>query len=605
MAKQSRKPSKKIAQTKNIVSPSTPSSGAPFPIDELPNEVLELVLLFSLPDALTNPAAGSHIAYYTYLDRCDSIDYPRLLSRVCRRWRAIVEGCPALWSYICVDVGAFETNLYNADHYETVLAKSGDHPLSLSCLVGTGKTKDLRTLLNGPVFAAHLQRLRKLSVQTYFIARERSTPEAEEAELMLSLFPTADTPMLESIRIDCSKASKSMARYLRKLSRTNSTGLPADLHIVRYAPRLKEFVLEGLDVDTILPEVAEAASSYFSLQRLGLAGLRWSNMTHLRLPDIGRRVTDLLRALAHATRLVELRCAVFENQEDWRAREGGTEHAELSLPLVFLELLALHLVLISFEARAFDIDPERRSGIDRFLSAIVAPSLTSLEITRGGEGTSERDGEDRDWREYDGRIVGDGGERKVYPYLQAFLHRSGSTIDSFALANLALHHSELFSILQLVPSTHTLHLKDATKRMGFGFWCALRRHEHDGRPAFVPCLHRLVVMHDLGEATPSTFTAEDVADMVNKRWRAGLGDGARIEVAHRPEARRRSEGFNGEHPNLALMQRDQTVGLRRTQARDDLELVYTEVGSRWTERDRCFVILRDEEYMRGERRGVL
>ena len=73
MAKQGRKPSKKIAQTKNIVSPF----GAPFPIDELPNEVLELVLLFSLPDALANPAAGSHIAYYTYLDRCDSIDYPR------------------------------------------------------------------------------------------------------------------------------------------------------------------------------------------------------------------------------------------------------------------------------------------------------------------------------------------------------------------------------------------------------------------------------------------------------------------------------------------------------------------------------------------------
>lgn len=548
---------------------------------------------------------------HTYLDRCDSIDYPRLLSRVCRRWRAVVEGCPALWSYICLDVGAFETDLYDADYYKAVLAKSSDHPLSLSCLVGTGKTGELRLVLNSPVFVAHLQRLRQLSVQTYFVARERSVPETEEAELMLSLFPTVDTPMLESLRIDCSKASKNMVRYLRTLSRTTSNDVPADLRIVRHAPRLKEFALEGLDVDTILPEVANAAASYCSLRKLRLAGLKWSNMTHLRLPDIALRVTDLLRVLTHVTRLVELRCAVFEDQEDQRAREGGIDHAELNLPLVFFELITLHLVLVSSEAgdgSASDVEnPDKRFGIDRFLCALVAPSLTSLAIARETEGLSDRDDEDRDWREYDGRIVGNSGERKVYPSLQAFLHRSDSTITTFALANLALHHSELFNILQLVPCAHTVHLKDATKRMGPGFWRALRRLGSDGRPVFVPCLHHLVVKHDLGEAAPSNFASEDVVDMINKRWEAGFGGGARIEVVHRPNAKvqRVSKEPNIDHPNIGLMQHIREMDLQRAQARDDIRLAYMEVRSQWTERDKCIAVLREEEFMRGEERVVL
>lgn len=67
MAKRGREASRKIAQTKNTVSPSesTPSSsgGAHFPIDELPNEILEGILILSLPDALANPRFGSHIAY--------------------------------------------------------------------------------------------------------------------------------------------------------------------------------------------------------------------------------------------------------------------------------------------------------------------------------------------------------------------------------------------------------------------------------------------------------------------------------------------------------------------------------------------------------------
>lgn len=621
MGKLERKARRQIALAEKAASTTLPSSG-PFPINQLATEVIESILLLTLPDALANPTSGSHVAYTAYLNRCDSIDYPRLLSRVCRKWRDVVEGCPALWSCICVDVDAFDASF---DYYKAVLAKSGDHPLSLSFLVSTGKTNEVRRVLNGPVFAAHLQRLRRLSVQT-FLVRDHSGTRPEGPEL-LPLVPAIDTPLLESLRIDCNKAVKSMVRYLRKLSLADNDNVPADLRIVCHAPRLREFVLEGLDMDTILSHVASSASSYFSLRKLELAGLKWSTMTRLRLPDIGRRVTDLLKVLKQATRLVELRCAVFEDREDQRAHEGGNEHAELNLPLVFPDLVTLHLVLIPANGGVYDDEnPEKRTGVDRFLGALVAPALTSLSITRRGEPPNERD--DQDWNEVYGRVIGTNGKPKdkLHPHLQAFLSRSACTLTSLALANLALYPPELFRVLQLVPAVHILHLKDAIKQMGAEFWAVLGQRGPRGRPVFVPCLRRLAVRHDLGDAAGSTFTSEDVAEMVNARWKAGRGGGARIEVVHRRQVHQpsrllvrqrmglRHAGQGGQGgPNMrfrhfrpggsalpAPREAASNVELERTQARDDLELVYVEIpeGTQ-TEREECLAVLKKEESMSG------
>ncbi|KAI5887635.1 uncharacterized protein SCHCODRAFT_02552744 [Schizophyllum commune H4-8] len=625
MGKLERKARRQIALAEKAATTTLSSSG-PFPINHLATEVFETILLLTLPDALANPTSGSHIAYKAYLNRCDSIDYPRLLSRVCRKWRDVVDGCPALWSYICIDVDAFDAGF---DYYNTVLARSGDHPLSLSFIVSTGKTNEVRRALNGPVFAAHLQRLRRLSVQTFFV-RDHSERPLEGPEL-LPLVPAIDTPLLERLRIDCNKAAKSMVRYLRKLSLADNDNVPANLRIVCHAPRLREFVLEGLDMDTILPHVASSASSYFSLHKLELAGLKWSIMTRLRLPDIGRRVTDLLRVLKQATRLVELRCAVFEDREDQRAQEGGNEHAKLDLPLVFPELVTLHLVLIPLKAAdggVYDDDenPEKRTGLDRFLGALVTPALTSLSITRRGEPPNERD--DQDWNGVYGRVIGTNGKPKdkLHPHLQAFLNRSTCTLTSLALANLVLYPPELFRVLLLVPAVHTLHLKDAIRQMGAEFWAVLGQRGPRGRPVFVPCLRRLVVRHDLGDAAGSTFTSEDVAEMVNARWKAGRGGGARIEVVHRRQVHQpsrllvrqrkglRHAGQGGqEGPNMrfrhfrpggtelpAPREVASNVELERTQARDDLELVYVEIpeGTR-TEREECLAVLRKEESMSG------
>ena len=45
-------------------------------------------------------------------------------------------------------------------------------------------------------------------------------------------------------------------------------------------------------------------------------------MTRLRLPDVPRRVFDLVRVLGDAKRLVELRCTIFEDLEDEFGGEG-------------------------------------------------------------------------------------------------------------------------------------------------------------------------------------------------------------------------------------------------------------------------------------------
>ncbi|KAL1692637.1 hypothetical protein GGG16DRAFT_111950 [Schizophyllum commune] len=591
MGKRERKALRKIALAEKATSAKLSSSG-PSPINQLATEVLETILFLTLPDALANPTSGSHVAYNAYLNRCRSIDYPRLLSQVCGRWRDVVEGCPALWSYICVEADAFNDC---AAYYTTVLAKSGDYPLSLSCLVGTGKTNEVSRVLNGPVFAAHLQRLRRLSVVTCF-AHDRSEIRPEGLEL-LPLVPAIDTPLLESLHIDCSEDAESMVRYLHKLSRTGNNDVPANLRIIRHAPQLREFVLEGLDMDKILPHVASSMSSSFSLSKLELAGLDWSMMTRLRLPDIGQRVADLLKALVQATRLMELRCAIFEDREGQRTREDGTEHAELDLPLVFPDLVTLHLVLVPLIAAngdTYDENPDKRTGADRFLSALVTPALTSLSITRKGE---------RDGNAFYGRVISTNGKPKdkLRPYLQAFLHRSTCTLTSLALANLALYPPELFRILPLVPSVHTLHLKDTAKQMGADFWAVLGQRGPRGRPVFVPCLRHLVVRHDQGDAAGSTFTSADVAEMVNARWKAGRGGGAHIEVVHRRQIRQPSRmlaqqrmemqhtGQGGPHgmrfrhfrsSSLELpapREAASIVELERTQARDDLKLVYVEM----------------------------
>ncbi|KAI4519884.1 hypothetical protein K525DRAFT_271324 [Schizophyllum commune Loenen D] len=598
------------------------------PIHRLPNEVLEIVFLFSMPDELANPTPGSHVAYFAYLDRCNSIDYPRLLSRVCRRWRIAAQGCPALWSYICVDIGARKP--FNASYYASILAKSSDFPLTLS-----------------------------------FAGRH---PAA---------LPTVDTPLLESVRLDCRKAPWSVIRYLEKLQRGGEP-IPDHLRFFRHAPRLEEFALEGLDD----PDATHEAMECMSLRRMGLAGFEWQNMTRLRLPDVPRRVFDLLRVLGDAKRLMELRCTIFEDLEDefsmrigmrkkrrtkkrrrreedesdddyphadtrsaarTRVRQNSRaptndataraladarraererrqrdlaarhaerevarekkrrDHAQLLGPHVFPDLTTLHLVLMAFEPENYgeydDENPEERSGVERFLGALVMPTLATLTIARRGEEFEDdySDDDDDDYG-YGGEYGGGGGngEPKLDPHLKAFVQRSGFAVRTLSLDSLSIEQSELLDILQLFPHVHALRLEDATKAMTAGFWHALGRRERDkgkerggpmerdgaGRMALMPSLHHLVVHQDRGRTGRGGFINVNVLDAVEARWKAGRGGGARAEVVHcpTPTKGRKEKPGQGRIGKSAQAPDSQMRGrLKRVQARTDLELVLTEL----------------------------
>ncbi|KAL1720414.1 hypothetical protein EV715DRAFT_272005 [Schizophyllum commune] len=663
------------------------------PIHRLPNEVLEIVFLLSIPDELSNPTPGSHVAYFAYLDRCQSIDYPRLLSRVCRRWRIAAHGCPALWTCICVDIGARKS--FKESYYASILAKSSDFPLTLSFAVG--KNQRLNTVLHGPVFSPHLPRIRTLCIQlsSYFLPAD--APRVD----ILPLFPTVDTPLLESVHLDCRKAPWSVIRYLEKLQRGGEP-IPDHLRFFRHAPRLEEFALEGLDD----PDATHEAMECMSLRRMGLAGFEWQNMTRLRLPDVPRRVFDLLRVLGDAKRLVELRCTIFEDLEDEFSHEGYDEyiidtedemededwdgqeeedeeeeeeeeeesdddyphaytrsaartrvqqnsraptnnaitraiadarraererrqrelaarhaerevarekkrrdHADLLGPHVFPDLTTLHLVLMAFEPENYgeydDENPEERSGVERFLGALVMPALATLTIARRGEEFEDGGYSDEDDYGYgscygggygDGGAGGGGGgsEPKLYPHLKAFVQRSGCAVRILTLDSLPIEQPELLEILQLFPHVHTLRLEDATKAMTAGFWQALGRRERDGRRerggpterdgpgrmALMPNLHHLVVHQDRGRTGRGGFINVNVLDAVEARWKAGRGGGARAEVVHcpTPTKGRKEKPVQGRVGKSAQALDSQMRGrLKRVQARTDLELVLTEL----------------------------
>ncbi|KAL1663298.1 hypothetical protein GGF50DRAFT_116175 [Schizophyllum commune] len=638
-----------------------------------------------MPDELANPTPGSHVAYFAYLARCNSIDYPRLLSRVCRRWRIAAQGCPALWSYICVDIGARKP--FNASYCASILAKSSDFPLTLSFAVG--KNQLLNTILHGPVFSPHIRRIRMLCIQlsSYFLPAD--APRVD----IPPLFPTVDTPLLESLRLGCRKAPWSVIRYLDKLQRGGES-IPDHLRFFRHAPWLGEFALEGLDD----PDATHEAMGCLSLRRLGLAGFDWANMTRLRLPDVPRRVFDLLRILGDAKRLVELRCTIFEDLEDEFSREGDDEYiidtedemededwneeeeeededgeeeeesdedhprantrsaartraqqnsktsinnataraladarraererrqrelaarhaeretarekqrrerAQLLGPHVFPDLTTLHLVLMAFEPETYgeydDENPEDRSGVERFLGALVMPALATLTIARRGEEFEDDYSDEDDDYGYGGGYGGGGGngEHRLHPHLKAFVQRSGCVVRTLLLGSLSIEQSELLDILQLFPHVHTLRLEDATKAMTVGFWQALGRREregrvgrdghrkgdgrmqrdgqmaNDGRMALLPSLHHLVVHQDRGRTGRGGFINVNFLDAVEARWKAGRGGGARIEVVHCPMLTKWRKGKPAQVVDAQMRGR-----LKRVQARADLELVQTEL----------------------------
>ncbi|KAJ7114891.1 hypothetical protein C8R44DRAFT_225446 [Mycena epipterygia] len=105
------------------------------PINRLPTDILELILLEALPDA---PLIGMHPTF-------------RILVRVCRTWRSFVMGTPKLWASFTfsLTVASYDGYAFGSpkpDLLAHFLAHAGTCGLTLQTSLGFDGTNDVRSL---------------------------------------------------------------------------------------------------------------------------------------------------------------------------------------------------------------------------------------------------------------------------------------------------------------------------------------------------------------------------------------------------------------------------------------------------------------------------
>ncbi|TRM58244.1 hypothetical protein BD626DRAFT_586230 [Schizophyllum amplum] len=269
-------------------------------IHELSDELLATIHVLSIPEELTDPGPGSGKAFFAYMRRSKSLQYPHLLRRVCRRWHTLVTRNPILWSYIFVNAIDGDDHEYRPEQYELSLELSRDRPLALAFEVGG---LSCRTILSTEPFARHVHRMRQLFINELDYSYQ---------DPVLPLFPTTDTLALEAIRIHTVRSISEHGSYFRALKHSWRNGRAHQSKpVLRSAPRLTEFTLSGLRRNT----------ECYSVYQIGRAGVQWSNLTVLRLPSIPRCAVDLFVVISCASRLRILRCTVFGEAECDELRE--------------------------------------------------------------------------------------------------------------------------------------------------------------------------------------------------------------------------------------------------------------------------------------------
>ncbi|KAI5887626.1 uncharacterized protein SCHCODRAFT_02068975 [Schizophyllum commune H4-8] len=390
---------------------ATRSARQPFPIHDLPNELINHILTLSVPSELVDPKPGSVGRAYSdlraFLIQCGVLDYPTLLSHVCSKWRDLIRANPTVWSYILVSAtGWLEMR---PEDYERPLALSGDEPLTLNVDIRVASITDL---LSSPPFSKHIHRIRTLCIDIC---------PGGGAKPLFPIIEKLATPSLEILRIfnlsnmhDCSPWRFDEGHQQRV--------------ILHNAPRLKQLSLHGSWACADLTERDQARDA-FPFGNLGAKawhGIDWSRLTVLRLPDISRWAHDLLILVASAPQLRALQCTVLGEPEDlvendpelqhhWRDSEEGEDEEEpteeerreaaaqalhgLTRPqsradfmrkrrtimgphvLAYLSELNISVHHSDRGPSAFSDITDQRSGLAKFLGGLITPALASLTVT--------------------------------------------------------------------------------------------------------------------------------------------------------------------------------------------------------------------------------
>ncbi|KAL1675383.1 hypothetical protein EV122DRAFT_292768 [Schizophyllum commune] len=549
----------------------------PFPIHDLPNEIIDNILTLSVPKELTDPTPGSGKAFHAFLERTGVRDYPRLLNQVCRRWRALVNSNATLWS---------DGYGYFPEYYEQLLALSRDEPLTLVCILGS---MSIAHVLSSPPFAQHIPRMRMLCV--HILGFSWTDP-------VFPLFEKMATPALEVLRVYDTDDMDESWGYRRTPRR-----------ILKDAPSLEELTLVGF----------QKSRDCFALSHIGRdAGIDWSRLTVLRLPNIPRRAYDLLFIVSTNPQLQAFQCAVFgepededyeaefqelisDSEDDWSDLEDEEDYTEedrreaaarklrrstrpqrraaqqaVMGPHVLPNLVDLH-VAVDHDTESDPYDSWRsrvgkgdeRSGMAKFLDGLTTPALTTLTISarKGLARGTKYDSDYVSGSEIDAQE--NGTESFVLkPVLAAFIERSRCTV----------RHLSLIRVFISLPEFLLRDLGTRTTRKG---------------RLIARKLRHLVIEHR-EQSVYAGFPISAVLDMIDARWPSGWGHGsdvAYVEVVHCPS----SEYERGTPKEI--VQARMRGRLAKMRERKDLRLVITQLKQSSAVREEIASWDRMETYM--------
>ncbi|KAL1742342.1 hypothetical protein HDZ31DRAFT_84212 [Schizophyllum fasciatum] len=504
-----------------------------------------MVFVLSVPPALSEPVPGCGEQVVRLMNRARAVDYPALLGRVCRRWFTIADASQGLHAYMYVDVDDYREFRFETEYYDTFLARSGSRPLTLSV---DGLQESCMTLFAAAPFAAHVHRLRRVSINTYMheFFDDIDFEDTVGCDLF-PLFPGMDTPLLEIVHVNLGEdggyeADEGAREYFESLrSAVGNDNADASRKILQYAPRLSSFSLERFNPGRLSARI---------LQR---AGLNLRSLTCLGLSYVSLLALDWYKILRELPALRAFAGSVYDREEDfdderqieewekpdaefpdeqsdsedegkdaqWHARrdaaraERARKRAALRGPHTLPHLAELSLTSASeYYMAVYDADDEL--GLNEFLRGLILPSLASFSLTTHGfmSKITEK-AKDEDWI-----TVGE----LVVPALEGLVRRSGCEIRELALNVCFMSLADLVDVLKVLPGLRALHFDMNMHAVSEEDVLArLARRSPDGKPELVPLLTRLKLDNQEVDYMHkgAAFHLQDVLRFVRERWPVG------------------------------------------------------------------------------------
>ncbi|KAL1678311.1 hypothetical protein EV122DRAFT_290391 [Schizophyllum commune] len=517
-------------------------------IEELPNEVLEMVFVSSVPPFLSAPTPGSVKETVKYMKRAGVRDYPSLLALVCRRWRYVSRTSQALHAFLFVDVEDAYDFKESEEYYAAFLARSGSRPLTLSV---NGMQDTTLDLLAAAPFRDHVPRLRWACIDLY-VSELLGNYDDPTGFDVFPLFPGVQTPLLETLHVDVGQdgslaTDDGATEYFNKYSYGKVAR--GNQKILRHAPRLRSFSMYRYDPKGLSPML---------LQNVGLD---YQTLTCLRLPYVALGAAEWLKVLAELPVLRVFHGSLprdesdeEDSSSDEEPDEGGAEVEEsgdenealdeegeeetldadtdkdgehghefdghvtgsnednqppapeevvraeprkaslLTLP----HLADLHLVA------------EYESDAAEFIAGLILPSLSAFGLATD-IAISPLDKPKKNQRVY------------LLPGLTALTKRSGCEVHELTLDGPRMGLASVFAFLKLVPELRYLHLNASMVAFQENLLDRLADRAEGGELSLVPKLTQLVI----DNREPDLFHPEgaiplsEILGLIDKRWPVG------------------------------------------------------------------------------------